>query len=79
MSCPNQTWVSDITFIRIGDRKWMYLAIVLDCYSRQVVGWSISGRMKASIVCDALKMVSHNRYYPKGVIVHSVRLGLLIA
>lgn len=73
MQRPDQAWVGDITYIRVGQRKWLYLAVVIDCYSRRVVGWAMSKRMKASLVSDALEMALHNRHTPKGVIVHSDR------
>ena len=50
----NQTYVSDITYIWTQE-GWLYLAVVLDLYSRKVVGWSMTSRMKAQLVCDALK------------------------
>jgi putative transposase len=52
---PNHTWVADITYIAT-DEGWLYLAVVLDLYSRKVVGWSMSSRMTATLVCDALRM-----------------------
>ncbi len=69
---PNQKWVSDITYIPT-DEGWMYLAVVLDLYARRVVGWSMSSRMTATLVCDALRMAIFNRQRPRGVIVHSDR------
>jgi transposase InsO family protein len=69
---PNQTWVSDITFIDTAE-GWLYLAVVLDLYSRRVVGWSMSDRMTATLVCDALRMALFHRQRPRGVIVHSDR------
>lgn len=69
---PNQKWVCDITYITT-DEGWLYLAVVLDLYSRLVVGWSMSERMTATLVCDALKMAIFRRHRPKGVIVHSDR------
>ena len=51
----------------------MYLAVVLDLYSRLVVGWSMSERMTATLVCDALRMGLFRRQRPRGVIVHSDR------
>jgi len=68
----NQAWVSDITAIRVG-HKWLYLAVMIDLYSRKVIGWAMDKCMKAALVCDALKMALQNRGYPKGVIVHSDR------
>ena len=55
------------------EEGWLYLAVVIDLYSRQVVGWSMSERMKATLVCDALTMALFRRGRPRGVIVHSDR------
>jgi len=71
-SAPNQKWVSDITYVAT-DEGWLYLAVVLDLYSRLVVGWSMSERMTAELVSDALTMALWRRKMPKGVIVHSDR------
>jgi transposase InsO family protein len=51
----DQVYVSDITYIWTQE-GWLYLAVVIDLYSRKVVGWSMSSRMKAQLVCDALRM-----------------------
>ena len=51
---PNQVWVGDITYIRT-DEGWLYLAVMLDIYSRQVVGWQMSHRIDRHLVCDALQ------------------------
>jgi len=69
---PNQKWVSDITYIETRE-GWLYLAVVLDLYSRLVVGWSISERMNKALVIDALKMALWRRKMPRNVIVHSDR------
>jgi transposase InsO family protein len=69
---PNQKWVSDITCLWT-EEGWLYLAVVLDLYSRRVVGWSLSDRMNATLVCDALRMAVFRRQRPRGVIVHSDR------
>jgi putative transposase len=68
----NQKWVSDITYIWT-DEGWLYLAVVLELYSRRVIGWAIAERMTATLVCDALIMALWNRKMPTGVIVHSDR------
>jgi transposase InsO family protein len=68
----NEKWVSDITYIGTSE-GFVYLASVMDLYSRKIIGWSISERMTANIVVDALKMALGNRGYPQGVIVHSDR------
>ena len=67
---PNQAWVGDITYIWTTE-GWLYLAVVIDLHSRKVVGWSMSSRMKASLVCDALQMAIWQRNPGKGLIVHS--------
>ena len=69
---PNQVWVGDITYIAT-DEGWLYLAVVLDLYSRKVLGWSMGERMPASLVCDALRMALFNRKMPRGVIMHTDR------
>ena len=67
---PDQAWVQDITYIWTSD-GWLYLAIVIDLYSRKVVGWSMGSRMKAQLVCDALTMAMWQRKPKAGLIVHS--------
>ena len=68
----NRAWVADLTYIRT-DEGWLYLACILDLGSRRVVGWSMSARMKAHLVCDALKMAYWRRKPPPGLIMHSDR------
>mgnify|MGYP003451934244 FL=1 len=68
----NQKWVSDITYVWT-DEGWLYLAVVLDLYSRLVVGWAMADRMTAGLVCEALTMGLWRRKWPTGVIVHSDR------
>lgn len=72
VSEPNHAYVSDITYIGTQE-GWLYLAVVIDLYSRKVVGWSINSRMEASLVCDALKMAIWQRKPKEGLIVHSDR------
>ncbi|OUR63588.1 transposase [Colwellia sp. 39_35_sub15_T18] len=67
---PNQALVGDITYIWTAE-GWLYLAVVIDLYSRKVVGWSMGSRMKAQLVCDALTMAIWQRSPDKGLIVHS--------
>lgn len=69
---PNQAYVGDITYIWTQE-GWLYLAIVIDLFSRKVVGWSMSSRMKAKLVCDALRMAIWQRQPSAGLIVHSDR------
>ena len=71
-SAPDRVYVSDITYINTKE-GWLYLAVVIDLFSRRVVGWSMSPRMKASLVCDALKMAIWQRKPRQGLIVHSDR------
>lgn len=69
---PNEKWVGDITYLST-DEGWMYLATVIDLFSRKVVGWSMSERMTATLVCDALVMALWRRKRPEGTIFHSDR------
>ena len=69
---PNQVYAGDITYIWTQE-GWLYLAVVIDLYSRKVVGWSMSSRMKAKMVCDALIMALWQRQPKEGLIHHSDR------
>lgn len=69
---PNQRWVSDITYIRT-QAGWLYLAVVMDLYSRAIVGWAMDKHMAAELVCDALKMALCRRRIKDGLIAHSDR------
>ena len=69
---PNQVWTTDITYIAT-DEGWLYLTVMLDLFSRQVVGWSIQPRMTRQLVIDALRMAWFRRRPGKGLIVHSDR------
>ena len=69
---PNQLWSGDITYIAT-DEGWLYLAVVLDLHSRQVVGWSLQGHMQTSLVKDALLMACWRRRPDTGLIFHSDR------
>ncbi|MBB6545200.1 transposase InsO family protein [Thalassotalea piscium] len=70
VAAPNQVWVQDISYIWTSE-GWLYLAVVIDLYSRKVVGWSMGSRMKAQLVCDALTMAIWQRQPKAGLIVHS--------
>jgi putative transposase len=63
---PNQIWVGDITYIRTGE-GWLYLAVLLDLFSRRVVGWAMSATIDRRLVLDALAMAVANRG-PSGLI-----------
>jgi len=73
-SGPNQKWSGDITYLRT-DEGWLYLAVVIDLWSRAVIGWSMSSRMTAHLACDALQMALWRRKRPENVIVHTDRGG----
>ena len=69
---PDQVYVGDITYLWTQE-GWLYLAVVIDLYSRKVVGWSMGSRMKAQLVCDALMMAIWLRRPKPGLVVHSDR------
>jgi transposase-like protein len=69
-TAANQKWVSDITYLWT-EEGWLYLAVVIDLYSRKVVGWSMAPRMTTPLISDALTMALWRRGFPKGVLVHS--------
>jgi len=71
-SNPDEKYVGDITYIQTT-QGWLYLATVIDLYSRKVVGWSIDENMKTSLINDALDMAIKNRNPPKGLLFHSDR------
>ena len=68
----NQVWVCDITYIRTAS-GWLYLAAVLDLYSRRIVGWAMAASMPAALVCKALQMAITSRCPAPGLLVHSDR------
>ncbi len=67
---PNKKWVSDITFIQTRE-GFLYLAVVLDLYSRAIVGWSMSHRIDENLVQDALSMAVERREINNGLLLHS--------
>jgi putative transposase len=69
---PNQVYVGDITYIHTQE-GWLYLAVVIDLYSRQVVGWSMAEHMRTKLVNDALMMAIWQRKPAKGLLWHSDR------
>ena len=69
---PNEKWVADITYIATRE-GWLYLAVVLDLYSRKIVGWSMSHRVTADLVEDALRMALFERQPDPGLLHHSDR------
>ncbi len=69
---PDQVYAADVTYIWTRE-GWLYLAVVIDLCTRKVVGWSMSSRMKAQLVCDALQMALWRRKPKAGLIHHSDR------
>lgn len=67
---PDKVWVTDITYIRTHE-GWLYLAAVIDLFSRKVVGWSMQSRMHTKLALDALMMAVWRRRPAPGVVVHS--------
>ncbi|MDB4908087.1 MAG: transposase orfB family [Gemmatimonadetes bacterium] len=67
----NQVWVGDITFLRVAN-EWRYLAIVMDQYSRRILGWTLTRRRTSAVVCRALDKAAAHRP-TRGVIFHSDR------
>jgi len=72
VSLPNHSWVGDITYIWTS-QGWLYLATVMDLFSRQIVGWSLQNRMTKKLVSDALLMAICRRQPSPGLIFHSDR------
>ena len=70
VALPNRSWVTDITYIRTHE-GWLYLSVVIDLYSRRVVGWSMQSRMQMDLVLSALLMAVWRRKPKQKVIVHS--------
>lgn len=68
----NQAWCGDITYIHTNE-GWLFLATVIDLYSRKIIGWSMNNRMKKSLVVDAMKMALGHRKAENGLIFHSDR------
>ena len=71
-SIPDEKYVGDITYIPTSE-GWLYLATVIDLYSRKIVGWSMDEKMRVSLVNDALKMALNNRNPQPGLLWHTDR------
>ena len=69
-SGPDQIWVSDITYVATQE-GWLYLAMILDLFSRKVVGWKLGETLEAELVVTALKNALGRREPPRGLIFHS--------
>lgn len=69
---PDRKWVSDITYIRVG-RTWLYLAAVMDLYSRRIIGWALDRHMREGLILEALDMAVSHRAGKRGTVIHSDR------
>ena len=69
---PNQKWVTDITYIKV-QRQWLYLAVVMDLFSRKVIGWALDTHMRETLVTDALEMAVSSREVHHDTLLHSDR------
>lgn len=69
---PNRKWVSDITQFKVG-RTWLYLAVVMDLYSRKIVGWALDTHARETLVLDAFTMAVARRDITDGQLLHSDR------
>jgi putative transposase len=66
---PNRAWVTDITYIRTW-QGWLYLAVVMDLYSRRIVGWATRATIHRELVLDAVLMAVRRRH-PRNALIHS--------
>jgi putative transposase len=71
-AAPGSKLVGDITYLRTWE-GWLYLATVIDCHSRKVIGWAMADHMRASLIGDALGMAATNTLFASNVIFHSDR------
>jgi transposase InsO family protein len=69
---PNQIWAGDITYLRVGN-KWRYLAVVMDLYSRRIIGWALGMNRKVDLTLRALNYAIRNRQPESGVYFHNDR------
>jgi len=69
---PNQVWLQDITYVPTT-QGWLYLALVLDLWSRKIVGWAMADHLRSELVVAALQMAQTQRQPGKGLLVHSDR------
>jgi transposase InsO family protein len=72
VAAPNQAWTSDITYIRTR-QGWLYLAAVMDLFSRKIIGWAMAPTMPTELVAQALRMALQQRRPPPGLLLHSDR------
>jgi putative transposase len=69
---PNQVWLQDFTYVRTA-QGWLYLALVLDLWSRKIVGWAMADHMRSELVVSALQMACTQRQPAPGLMAHSDR------
>ena len=72
VTAPNTVWVSDLTYLWTGE-GWLYLLVILDLFSRRVIGWALGDRMTRQLALDALAMTLTHREPPHGLLFHSDR------
>jgi putative transposase len=72
VAAPNRIWASDLSYVATAE-GWMYVCVILDLYSRKVIGWSMGSRMRAGLMIQALLMACVHRKPPAGLIFHSDR------
>lgn len=78
VAAPDQVYAGDITYVWTA-QGWLYLAVVIDLYSRKVVGWAMGRRLTSALVCDALQMALWRRRPPKGQLIHHSDRGVQYA
>ena len=71
-AAPNEKWVSDITYIKL-DKGFAYLAVIMDLFSRQIIGWALDATMTTELICQAFNMAVARRQVKPGLILHSDR------
>lgn len=69
---PDRKWVSDITYIRVG-RQWLFLAAIMDLFSRKIIGWALADHMRESLIMQALEMAVSHRSPDSNTVLHSDR------
>jgi len=75
---PNQLWIADMTYVRLK-AKFVYLAVILDAFSRKVVGWALADHLRAELALDALEMALASREIVPGGLVHHTDRGIQYA
>lgn len=72
VAIPNRVWTADITYLQTNE-GWLYIAVVLDLFSRRAIGWAIANHMRDDLICNALQMALNRRRPKAGLIHHSDR------